>query len=127
MRGKGSSRERGARLAASWPGLSRPSTSYLRKFRKDVDARDKRGHDEGFAFWWRLATLSRRMLVVARGDRTHFTAIISLVGAVPARQHAVIALERRGTARALRRRATHEIRRRPVRLAAVVEADALRA
>jgi hypothetical protein len=27
---------------SSWPGLSRPSTSY---FREGVDARDKRGHD----------------------------------------------------------------------------------
>src|SRR5258707_15352550 len=33
---------------ASWPGLSRPSTSSLLKLRKkDVDARDKRGHDGG--------------------------------------------------------------------------------
>jgi DNA-binding transcriptional LysR family regulator len=33
-------------LPESWPGLSRPSTSCLLKRRnKDVDARDKRGHD----------------------------------------------------------------------------------
>src|SRR5262245_26667624 len=35
-------------LASSWPGLSRPSTSCLvwrREEKKDVDARDKRGHD----------------------------------------------------------------------------------
>src|SRR5712671_3929360 len=32
----------------SWPGLSRPSTSrLLRRRKKDVDARDKRGHDGG--------------------------------------------------------------------------------
>src|SRR5262245_26034170 len=31
---------------ASWPGLSRPSTScVLERNKKDVDARDKRGHD----------------------------------------------------------------------------------
>jgi hypothetical protein len=30
----------------SWPGLSRPSTPFLLRAReKDVDARDKRGHD----------------------------------------------------------------------------------
>jgi hypothetical protein len=33
----------------SWPGLSRPSTSfYSRACKKDVDARDKRGHDAYF-------------------------------------------------------------------------------
>src|SRR5258708_21989859 len=32
----------------SWPGLSRPSTSFWLKARKkDLDARDKRGHDGG--------------------------------------------------------------------------------
>ena len=31
----------------SWPGLTRPSTSYdVAKRKKDVDARDKPGHDE---------------------------------------------------------------------------------
>src|SRR5258707_11120901 len=30
---------------SSWPGLSRPSTSYLPVETKDVDARDKPGHD----------------------------------------------------------------------------------
>src|SRR5258708_32795474 len=30
----------------SWPGLSRPSTP-LKARKKDVDARDKRGHDAG--------------------------------------------------------------------------------
>ena len=35
----------------SWPGLSRPSTSYLLSYRKkDVDARDKRGHDDADSF-----------------------------------------------------------------------------
>src|SRR5580704_15894074 len=35
------------RSHSSWPGLSRPSTPYLLGGRKqDVDARDKRGHDE---------------------------------------------------------------------------------
>src|SRR5580704_1920694 len=38
-------------LAESWPGLSRPSTPYLLKFRKeDVDSRDTRGHDDGECF-----------------------------------------------------------------------------
>src|SRR5262249_40033966 len=37
------------RILASWPGLSRPSTS-LTLCRKDVDARDKRGHDETTLF-----------------------------------------------------------------------------
>src|SRR3984893_18407127 len=31
-------------LWSSWPGLARPSTSWSR--REDVDARDKRGHDD---------------------------------------------------------------------------------
>jgi hypothetical protein len=30
----------------SWPGLSRPSTSFSQRRRQDVDARDKPGHDE---------------------------------------------------------------------------------
>jgi hypothetical protein len=34
-------------LSASWPGLSRPSTSCFDQRKKDVDARAKRGHDEG--------------------------------------------------------------------------------
>jgi len=34
----------------SWPGLSRPSTPFSPKPpKKDVDARDKRGHDGGEA------------------------------------------------------------------------------
>jgi acyl-CoA synthetase (NDP forming) len=31
----------------SWPGLSQPSTPYLSATQQDVDARDKRGHDDG--------------------------------------------------------------------------------
>ena len=31
---------------SSWPGLSRPSTSFLPDWTKDVDARHKAGHDE---------------------------------------------------------------------------------
>jgi hypothetical protein len=35
-------------VSQSWPGLPRPSTPCLMKFgKKDVDARDKRGHDGG--------------------------------------------------------------------------------
>src|SRR5262245_56303238 len=34
-----------ATLSASWPGLSRPSTSSTLHGPEDVDARDKRGHD----------------------------------------------------------------------------------
>jgi hypothetical protein len=35
-------------FSESWPGLSRPSTPRLLKLgKKDVDARDKRGHDDG--------------------------------------------------------------------------------
>ena len=33
-------------LSTSWPGLTRPSTSLVRLMIQDVDARDKRGHDE---------------------------------------------------------------------------------
>src|SRR5882757_1071863 len=33
-------------LFSSWPGLSRPSTSFLPLESKDVDARHKAGHDE---------------------------------------------------------------------------------
>jgi hypothetical protein len=33
-------------LIASWPGLSRPSTLLLLQQGKDVDSRDKPGHDE---------------------------------------------------------------------------------
>jgi len=31
---------------SSWPGLSRPSTSFPTSGSQDVDARDERGHDE---------------------------------------------------------------------------------
>ena len=34
------------RLRSSWPGLSRPSTSFLTECGEDVDARHKAGHDE---------------------------------------------------------------------------------
>jgi hypothetical protein len=33
-------------LPPSWPGLSRPSTAYFAHGHEDVDARDKRGHDD---------------------------------------------------------------------------------
>jgi hypothetical protein len=33
-------------ITPSWPGLSRPSTSSLQRGEKDVDARDKPGHDD---------------------------------------------------------------------------------
>src|SRR5258708_28892937 len=33
-------------VSASWPGMSRPSTSISRRCSKDVDTRDKPGHDE---------------------------------------------------------------------------------
>jgi hypothetical protein len=37
-------------FGSSWPGLSRPSTSFfLVCSKKDVDARDKRVHDGGEA------------------------------------------------------------------------------
>src|SRR5262245_24035926 len=36
-------------LLRHWPGLSRPSTSLIRLVIQDVDARDKRGHDESNA------------------------------------------------------------------------------
>jgi hypothetical protein len=36
-----------ARLSPlSWPGLTRPSTLFSSRYRKDVDARVKPGHDE---------------------------------------------------------------------------------
>ncbi|MDB5579404.1 MAG: hypothetical protein JWR80_4580 [Bradyrhizobium sp.] len=41
----------------SWPGLSRPSTSFLLLGCKDVDARHKAGHDEldaNVRFYWSL-------------------------------------------------------------------------
>jgi hypothetical protein len=34
---------------SSWPGLSRPSTSFLLSWSKDVDPRHKAGHDEAKA------------------------------------------------------------------------------
>src|SRR5262245_42270534 len=44
--GKESADEPGS-LDSSWPGLSRPSTSFFPVIAKNVDARDKPGHDEG--------------------------------------------------------------------------------
>jgi len=32
----------------SWPGLTGPSTPFIRQRLQDVDARDKPGHDETF-------------------------------------------------------------------------------
>src|SRR5262249_28105631 len=40
-------RRRGPAPLPSWPALSRPSTTYSSK-KQDVDARDKRGHDDGY-------------------------------------------------------------------------------
>src|SRR5437016_4198275 len=37
---------RGLLVPPSWPGLSRPSTSLMMLDFEDVDARDKRAHDE---------------------------------------------------------------------------------
>src|SRR5262249_35264654 len=34
------------RIRSSWPGLSRPSTSFLNARAEDVDARHRAGHDE---------------------------------------------------------------------------------
>jgi error-prone DNA polymerase len=31
---------------SSWPGLSRPSTTFLLLLQEDVDARHKAGHDD---------------------------------------------------------------------------------
>src|ERR1700686_510004 len=47
-------------LSTSWPGLSRPSTSWCAK--KDVDARHKAGHDELEVRGVRQQALSRRLL-----------------------------------------------------------------
>src|SRR5262249_23159745 len=44
----------------SWPGLSRPSTSFKPRGRQDVDARDKRGHDESVVAWLVSPRYSRR-------------------------------------------------------------------
>src|SRR5689334_11435879 len=40
--------------AASWPGLTRPSTTFASAMRlQDVDGRDKPGHDVGKYYWFR--------------------------------------------------------------------------
>src|SRR5258708_6492955 len=52
---------------ASWPGLSRPSTSFsLKAYKKDVDARVKRGHDGG-----EVIRSHRNALVRMRWRRRH--------------------------------------------------------
>ena len=38
------------RVSSSWPGSSRPSTSMVAATKEDVDALDKRGHDELMRF-----------------------------------------------------------------------------
>src|SRR5579864_8001628 len=64
-------RSNGITYSTSWPDLFRPSTpSLLLVNKKDVDARDKRGHDDGMVFrsyghapkkfGWRVAHRSRR-------------------------------------------------------------------
>ena len=55
---------------SSWPGLSRPSTSFSRKAcKKGVDAGDKRGHDERVGWvervrWARFALPTLRVLAI---------------------------------------------------------------
>ena len=48
----------------SWPGLSRPSTSFLLRFSEDVDARHKAGHDEETLILIALAHLADVVLRV---------------------------------------------------------------
>src|SRR5262245_42568548 len=43
----GMTKEKQCAVLPSWPGLSRPSTPLCLVSHQDVDARDKRGHDEG--------------------------------------------------------------------------------
>src|SRR5262252_8533475 len=45
---------------SSWPGLSRPSTSYFHG-RQDVDARHKAGHDEDDGYVLAFGSLHRRV------------------------------------------------------------------
>ena len=47
----------------SWPGLSRPSTPLILQEKQDVDARDKRGHDESTLMaLGRIRTLATALL-----------------------------------------------------------------
>jgi hypothetical protein len=45
---RGATRQPGLRInqGSSWPGLTRPSTSFFVNGVKNVDARDKPGHDD---------------------------------------------------------------------------------
>src|SRR5215467_1782472 len=60
-------------LSTSWPGLSRPSTPLIQNVKKDVDARDKRGHDEPSDLRARIGLLPRS-LVLALTAALAFTA-----------------------------------------------------
>ena len=58
-------------MPLSWPGLSRPSTSSspLSQGKKDVDARDKRGHDESESDTARIRPVAMKAIFAAI-DRT---------------------------------------------------------
>src|SRR6266446_1010104 len=51
---------------SSWPGLSRPSTSFRLKRTKGVDARDKRGHDERVGWVERVGWAKRSVPTITR-------------------------------------------------------------
>jgi hypothetical protein len=55
----------GMNISASWPGLSRPSTFLARQQSKDVDARDKPGHDGGGAWEYEDALRAFARMAVA--------------------------------------------------------------
>jgi len=52
-------------ISSSWPDLLRPSRSSFDAIIQDVDARDKRGHDEGRSLlrleWPRQQAFDRRI------------------------------------------------------------------
>jgi hypothetical protein len=53
-------------LSSSWPDLFRPSTSLMLFGFQEVDARDKRGHDESITQGRSYHTFSNGTLIVLR-------------------------------------------------------------
>jgi hypothetical protein len=81
-------------LSASWPDLFRPSTSFFRQLKKDVDARDKRGHDGSEYVAASCRQFQRRLTIAAS---TVMAGLVPVINVFPPATH-----ERRGCPRRAR-------------------------
>jgi hypothetical protein len=76
---------RGSLHASSWPGSSRPSTSFFLVASQDVDARHKAGHDEDIrreCYSVTVCTTAPTVRLEIVGSFASFTSIASYSGKV---------------------------------------------